>query len=70
MAEKQRFIVTGPDGMPIGGLQKYDSKEEAKLAIRVFVNRYRSQGYYYKEVVVRTKIPIDEIADECRIIEI
>jgi hypothetical protein len=56
--------------MPIGGLQKYDSKEEAKLAIRVFVNRYRSQGYYYKEVVVRTKIPIDEIADECRIIEI
>ena len=65
-----KSIVIGPDGMPIEVLKQYENKEEAEQAIRMFVDKYRAQGYYYKEVTIRTKISIDDLADECRIVEI
>jgi hypothetical protein len=42
----KRFNVLSPDGFHIAMDTDYASKKEAKQALKAFVNRYKTQGYY------------------------
>jgi hypothetical protein len=68
MAKKQKFTVISPDGFPLERDAEYSSKEEAQDAIERFVDRYRTQGYY--STTVRVRIPIHEIEENCRLVEL
>ena len=68
MAKKGTFTVLSPDGFPLEMDGEYKTKEECKEAIDKFVDRYRAQGYY--SMTVRTRIPIEEIEENCRIVEL
>jgi len=68
MAKKQKFIVMSPDGFPIERDVAYKNLAEVQEAIERFVDRYRTQGYY--STTVRRRLPIDEIEENCRIVEL
>lgn len=56
-----------PDGISIDCEDTYPTVEAAKAAIDQWVQRYAEQGYY--STVRRERIPLDEIAGRCRIVE-
>ncbi len=60
-----KFIVCGPDGIPIRE-KPFTSSEAAERGIVEFVNRFRPQGYY---AGVGYRLKLDEIADRCTIEE-
>jgi hypothetical protein len=70
MAKKKKYIVLSPDGFPIEMDATYPSVKKAEEATLKFVERYRTQGYYSQSVTKITKIPIDEIKDYCRLVEL
>ena len=70
MSKQKKYTVLSPDGFPIEMDGKYNSVEEAEKATLKFVERYRGQGFYSKATTVRIKIPVDEIADHCRLVEL
>lgn len=60
------FRALSPDGFDFDyTFQVYETEEEAKEAIADFVERYKQQGYYGSNY---GRIPIEELADHCKII--
>ena len=68
MAKKGTFTVLSPDGFPLERDTEYKNKKEAQEAIEKFVDKYRAQGYY--STTVRVRIPIHEIEENCRLVEL
>lgn len=68
MAKKGTFTVLSPDGFPLERDMEYKNKKEAQEAIEKFVDRYRTQGYY--STTVRVRIPVHEIEENCRLVEL
>ena len=67
MATKKRFDVISPDGFSIHFSDTYKSMEDAKKAFEVWKKRYEGQGYYSSN---GGRIPLNELKDHCRFIEI
>lgn len=67
MATKKRFDVISPDGFSIHFSDTYKSMEDAEKAFEVWKKRYEGQGYYSSN---RGRIPLNELKDHCRFIEI
>lgn len=67
MAKKKTFDVLSPDGFSIHHSDTYKSIEEAQTATTNWIKNYERQGYYSS---VRGRIPLDEVASCCRIIEV
>lgn len=71
MKKAKQYEVLSPDGFGIEMDSNYKTKKEAKIALKDFVKRYEAQGYYSSiRGGERVRIPINEIADNCRIIEL
>jgi hypothetical protein len=66
-----KFRALSPDGFDIDMHTDYKTREDAQEAIRAFAQRFAHQGYYS---TIRgnqsVQIPINEIADYCRIVGI
>ena len=62
------FQIYSPDGFPIERDKEYNTLGEVQEAIERFVNRFRAQGYYSNSN--RERIPIDEIEENCKIINL
>lgn len=58
-----KFIVWGPDGIPIQE-EPFKSRAEAACGIDEFVAHFAEQGYY---AGVGYRLELDEIARHCRI---
>lgn len=61
------YEVLSPDGFQIERDAEYATLEEANLALERFVSRFTTQGYY--STSNWTRIPLDDIANHCRILE-
>jgi hypothetical protein len=55
-----------PDGFDIERDKTYDTKEEAFEAMENFIQRFQRQGYY--SLSNRTRLPLTEIRERCRIV--
>lgn len=67
----QTFNVLSPDGFPIDFSKTYSSILEANEALNDFVKKYESQGYYSTVMNgERVQIPVEEIKNYCKIIEL
>jgi hypothetical protein len=60
------YVVYSPDGFTIDREETYPSPEVAEQKLQEWVKRYEKQGYY--SMSDRRRIPLDEIADHCRIV--
>ena len=60
------FDVLSPDGISIWG-DAYPTRAAAESALRQWVKRFARQGFYSTSRWER--IPLDEIAARCRIVE-
>lgn len=69
MADK-KYIVMSPDGFPIERDKQYANLAEAEKATEKFIEKYRTQGYYSQSITTVRKIPVDEIKDNCRLVEL
>ena len=67
MAKKKKYDVLSPDGFSIHFSDTYRNKEEAKKAFDKWKKRFETQGYYSSN---KGKIPLDELEDHCKIVEI
>lgn len=67
MAKKKRYDVISPDGFSIHFSDTYKSVEEAEEAFEVWKKRFEMQGYYSSN---RGRIPLDELKEHCRIVEV
>jgi hypothetical protein len=65
--KKPKFDVISPDGFSIHREDTYSSRNEAKKALAEWIKRYEDQGYYSSN---KGRIPLDELADYCKVIEI
>jgi hypothetical protein len=63
-----QFEVFSPDGFPIHREETYPSVEIALEKLREWIKRYEFQNYYSS--VKYGKIPLDELEQECQIIQI
>ena len=63
-----QFEVFSPDGFSISREETYPSREVAEQKLDEWVKRYETQGYY--SMSDRTRIPLNEIKDYCRIVRI
>ena len=64
---KKKFDVLSPDGFSIHFSNTYATREEAMNAFFVWKKRYEAQGYYSSN---RGRIPLDELENHCRIVEV
>ena len=62
-----KFDVISPDGFPINREGTYKSRELAEEGFKEWAKRYETQGYYSSN---RGRIPLDELADHCEIVEV
>lgn len=62
------FDVLSPDGMSIDHSEYYPTREAAAAAAVEYANRFQFQGFY--STWRRERVPLDEIAGRCRIIEV
>jgi len=62
------FDVLSPDGMSIVRSDYYPTREAAAAAAVAYANRFQFQGFY--STSRRERIPVDEIAGRCRIVEV
>ena len=62
------FDVYSPDGFAIDREETYPSREVAEQKLKEWVKRYEFQGYYSS--VKYGRIPLDEIENYCRIVEV
>jgi hypothetical protein len=63
-----QFDVYSPDGFAIDREETYPSREVAEQKLQEWVKRYEFQGYYSS--VKYGRIPLDEIENYCRIVEV
>jgi hypothetical protein len=63
-----QFDVYSPDGFAISREETYPSVEVALEKLREWIKRYEFQGYYSS--VKYGRIPLDELEDECHIVQI
>lgn len=68
MGKKKEFIVNSPDGFSISRDETYPTEKKAIKALHEWVKRYDFQGYYSSSRYGR--IPLNEIENYCRIIEL
>ena len=69
MSHSQKlFTVLSPDGFSIYHDFKPQPRKEAENDLRLWIERYRQQGYY--STSNRTIIELDDIFDSCRFIEV
>lgn len=66
----QKYIVLSPDGFPIERDVEYNSLAEVQEAIEKFVAKYEKQGYYSQSITKVTKIPLNEIEANCRLVKL
>lgn len=59
------FNVLSPDGFHIRMDEEYESRKDAKSALKGFIDRYRPQGYYSS--AEHGRIPVDMIICFCRL---
>ena len=64
---KTQYDVLSPDGFSISRCDTYKTKKEAETALNEWLKRYEMQGYYSANF---GRIPLNEVKDYCRIIEI
>lgn len=64
---KEQYDVISPDGFSISRDVVYNSLKEAENAFEEWKKRYILQGYYSSN---KGKIPLDELKEHCKIIEI
>jgi hypothetical protein len=62
------FDVLSPDGFSIHPSDVYESKREAKRAIKEWIKRYERQGYYSS--MDHGHIPLNKIHEYLQIIEL
>lgn len=67
MAAK-KYDVLSPDGFSIHAVDVYKSKKKAREAAEKWVENYKFQGFYSSTRYGR--IPLDEVLDYCRIVEL
>jgi hypothetical protein len=67
MENKKKYDVISPDGFSIHFSDTYSTKEEARNAFFDWKKRFDAQGYYSSN---NGRIPLDELENYCRIIEI
>lgn len=63
-----QFDVYSPDGFAIDRQETYPSREVAEQKLQEWVKRYEFQGYY--STSNRDRIPLDELASRCKIVEV
>jgi len=63
-----KFDVISPDGFFIDREETYPSFEVAEQKLKEWVKRYEFQGHYSS--VKYGRIPLDELEDYCRIVEV
>jgi hypothetical protein len=63
-----QFDVYSPDGFAISREETYPSREVAEQKLQEWVKRYEFQGYY--STSNRDRIPLDELASRCKIVEV
>lgn len=61
------FDVISPDGFSIDRIMTYPTRTKAKNALKKWTKRFEQQGYYSS---VKGRIPLSELADHCKIIEL
>lgn len=61
------FDVLSPDGLSIDPASCYPDLEAAHAAAQAFAQRYAVQGYYWSAQWER--IPVEEIAGRCRVVQ-
>lgn len=61
---KQNFDVFSPDGFPIHPTDTYKTKKEAESALKQWVKRYETQGYYSS---VKGRISLKDLPGCCKI---
>jgi hypothetical protein len=66
--DKIRYDVLSPDGISIHPIDTYSSDRKAKVAFEKWKERYKIQGYYSSTKYGR--IPLDELFDYCKIIQV
>jgi hypothetical protein len=62
------YVVHSPDGFTIDREETYPTPEVAEQKLDEWVKRYETQGYY--SMSDRTRLPLNEIKDYCRIVRI
>lgn len=62
------YQVLSPDGFPIERDAEFNTLDDANKALRRFVNRFTSQGYY--STSSREHIALTDIADYCEIVKL
>lgn len=68
MAKRPKFDVLSPDGFPIHCCKTYRSRRSALLAAKKWAKRFEWQGFY--STARWERIPLNEIVDRCRIIDL
>ena len=66
--ETIKYDVLSPDGISIHFSDVYSTREEAVKALEKWMLRFKAQGYYSSSM--HGRIPLDELNDFCRIIEV
>lgn len=67
MAKKQ-YDVLSPDNFSIHHSDVYSSKKAARKAAKEWLKNYEIQGYYSS--VRYGRIPLNEVLDYCKIVEL
>lgn len=67
MAKKKQYDILSPDGFSIHPVDTYSSPKKAWAAFDKWKKGYEVQGYYSSN---RGRIPLDELKDNCRLIEL
>ena len=68
MGKKIRYDVISPDGFSIHPVDTYPSEKKAREAFDKWKKPYEIQGYYSSTNYGR--IPLDELFNHCKIVEI
>ena len=65
---RKKYDVLSPDGFSISAVDTYTSEKKAREAAEKWVKNYERQGYYSS--VRYGRIPLNEVLDYCRLIEV
>jgi len=68
MATVTKYDVLSPDGFSISFDEVWDTPEDAREALKKWIQRYKQQGHY--STSNRERIPLDELETWCDIIPI
>jgi hypothetical protein len=65
--KKQKYSILSPDGFSIEFDKTYNGMEEVRTAFEAWKKRFEKQGYYSSN---NGKIPLEELEDNCTLIEL